>query len=190
MSTGTLTNLGTITNLIDALGNNLRTNIQTNEIRTLMQIASEIKTSDIHTISFVGDNPVVTTDSIGGASVVVPAAGTYNYADIKALISKNLSSNSVTREDAPVVVLNGTDQFGVGQTEADKLTSDGFNVTLVANAPDTSYTKTEVYQIGTGNTATATKLESLYKTTIKKTASPVPVNGDVRFVVIVGATNS
>lgn len=190
MSTGTLTNLSSVTKLIDALGNNLRTNIQTNEIRTLMQVASEIKTADIHTISFIGDNAVMTTDNINGASVVVPSAGTYDYSDVRSLLAKNLSNNAVTREDASVVVLNGTTQPGVGKTEADKLTAQGFSITSIDNAPDTSYTKTEVYQIGTGNSATAAKLVSLFKTTIKTTTPPIAVDANVKFVVIIGATNS
>lgn len=190
MSTGTLTNLSAVTKLIDAFGDNLRTNIQTKEIRTLMDIASKLKTTNIHSISFVGDNPIVTTDNVGGASVVVPAAGTYDYSDIRSLIAKNLSSNAVVRENASVVVLNGTEQAGVAQTEADKLTDQGFNISLVSNADSTSYVKTEVYQIGNGNTATAAKLKSLYKTTIKTTTSPVAVDAGVSFVIIVGTTNS
>lgn len=189
MSTGTLTNVGAVNGLIDALGDNLRTNIQTSEIRTIMQVASEIKTSDIHTISLVGDDPVVVTDNIDGASVVAPSAGTYDYSQIKALIAKNLTNNPVVHESAPIVVLNGTSQSGLGQTEADKLTAAGFNVTLVDNAPEGTYGKTEVYQIGKGNTATAKKLTSLFGVTIKITAPPVIVNGDVRFVVIIGAAS-
>ncbi|MEP6710636.1 MAG: LCP family protein, partial [Candidatus Saccharibacteria bacterium] len=42
-STGTLTDLGKVTGLIDALGKNLRTNIQTKEIRTLMGLGNDIK---------------------------------------------------------------------------------------------------------------------------------------------------
>lgn len=190
MSTGTLTNLGAVTGLIDALGNNLRTNIKTDEIRTIMQVASKIKTNDMHTISFVGDNAIVTTDNINGASVVVPSAGTYDYSDIRALISKNLTNNPVVHEAASIVVLNGTGQSGIGQTEADKLISKGFNITLVDNAPDGTYDNTEIYQIGTGNSATAKKLTSLFSVTIKKTTPPVVINGDVRFVIIIGsATN-
>jgi anionic cell wall polymer biosynthesis LytR-Cps2A-Psr (LCP) family protein len=184
MSAGTLTNLGAVSQLIDALGNNLRTNIQTNEIRTLMQIANEIKSSDIHSLSFIdGDSPLMGGDAN-------PSAGLYNYTDIQAFISKSLSSNQVIQESASTVVLNGTSQIGLGQAEADKLTAQGFNVTLVSNAPDDTYTKTVVYQIGTGNSATAAKLTSLYNITIIKTAPPMTVTGDVKFVVIIGAASS
>ena len=193
MSTGTLTNLGAVTKLLDSLGNNLRTNIQTNEIRTLMQVSSEIKQSDIHTISLTGDNgttSVVTSGSYNGESVVRPSAGIFEYSDIQAFIAKSLSSNPVVREAAPIVVLNGSGQSGYGQTKADILTKDGFNVSLVDNAPDGNYAKVEIYQIGQDNAGTAAKLSEMFKVTIKKTKPPVIVNGDVRFVIIFGAVTT
>ena len=184
MSTGVLTNLGAITQLVDALGNNFRTNIQTNEIRTLVQVAGEIKDKDIHTISLIdGDNPVMN----GSGN---PSAGQYVYTDIQALIQKNLSVNPVIREAAPIVVLNGSGQSGYGKTKADILTEDGFNVSLVDNAPDGNYAKVEIYQIGQDNAGTAAKLSEMFKVTIKKTKPPVIVNGDVRFVVIFGAVTT
>jgi len=190
LSTGTLTNLGAVTSLIKTLGDNLRTNIQTDEISTIMQVASEIDINDITTISLVGENSVVTTGMVNGSSVVVPRAGTYEYSDIRDLIFTIFSSNPISHEAAPVVVLNGTGQAGLGQTEADKLTSLGFTISLVDNAPGNSYAQNEVYQIGSDNEATASKLTNLYGVAIKNTAPPVTVNGDVRFVVIIGvATN-
>ena len=181
MSTGVLTNLGAVTNLVDALGTNLKTNIQMNEIRTLMQVVNDIKPGDIHSLDLF-ESGVMKGDGN-------PSAGVFNYDDIQAYIAKNLSSNPVIREAAPVVVLNGTGQAGFGQTKADNLIKDGFNVIHTDTAPDGMYGKVEIYQIGTGNTATATKLVDIYKVKIKKTAPPVSVNGDVRFVIIYGATN-
>jgi len=181
MSSGTLTNLGAISRLIDALGDNLRTNIKTNEIRTLIQVAGEIKSDDIHDISLIdGDNPVM--NGTGN-----PSAGKYEYDDIRALIKKNLSSNPIISEAAPVVVLNGSGQSGFGQTKADELAGLGYNVVLVSNAPDGNYGKVEIYQIGGGNTGTADKLSAMYGgVVIKKSTPPTTVNGDVRFVIIFG----
>lgn len=192
MTTGILTNLGAVTKLIDALGDNLRTNVETSEIRTLMQVASDVKSNDVKTLSLVGDdNAVVRAGSYGDASVVMPSAGIFDYSEIKAFIEKNLSSDPAVREAAPIVVLNGTGQAGFGKTKADALTAAGLNVVLVDNAPDGTYDAVEIYQIGTGNSGTAKKLSDIYKvTTVKKTAPPVTINGNVRFVVIFGATTS
>lgn len=191
MSTGTLTNLGAVSKLIDALGNNLRTDIQINEIRTLMQVAGEIKSSDIHAIDLsIGDNAVMRNDKINGASVVLPVAGKYQYDDIKAFIKKSLSNDPVVKEAAPIGVFNGTGQTGFGQTKADELTTAGYNVTSVGTAFSGTYDPVEIYQIGDGNIGTADKLTKLYNVIIKTTKPPVIVNGDVKFVIIFGATTS
>ena len=190
MSTGTLTNLGTVTKLIDSLGNNLRTNIQTKEIRSLTQVTNGIKTKDMHTLSLFGDeNALVKTGGYSGASVVMPSAGIYDYTDIQAFIKKSLSKDPVVREAAPIVVLNATGQSGFGQTKAYELTKKGFNVTSVDNAPDGVYDKVVIYQIGKSNNTTATKLSKMYNVVIKKTVPPVSVDQNVRFVIIFGAIN-
>jgi LCP family protein required for cell wall assembly len=190
-STGTLTNIGAVTKLIDTLGSNLRTNIQTKEIRTLMTVAAEIKTNDIHTISLIdGDNPVVKTGNYDGMSVVMPSAGIFDYSDIQAFIRKNLTNDPVAKEAAPIVVFNGTGQTGYGQSKADQLTQDGFNIAGVETAPDGTYDNVDIYQIGTGDTATAKKLASMYDVTLKTTAPTVTVDSSVRFVIIFGSTNN
>jgi len=189
MSTGILTNIGAIAKLIDTLGSNLRTNIQTNEIRTLMQVAGDIKTNNIHMLSLIdGNTSVVTTGNYGGASVVMPSAGIYDYSGIQAYINKNLNKDPIAKEAAPIVVLNGTDKAGLGQARADVLTKDGFNIVDVNNAPTGIYDPVEIYQISSGDTATAKKLTTLYDTTIKTIPPPVKVDSTVRFVIIFGAT--
>jgi LCP family protein required for cell wall assembly len=190
MSTGILTNIGAVTNLIDTLGSNLRTNIQTKEIRTLMQAGSDISTSDIHTLSLIdGDKAVVETGGYGGMSVVMPSAGIFDYSGIQAFIRKNLSNDPVAKEAAPIEVLNGTLQSGLGQTKADMLTGDGFNVTSVNNAPSGTYDNVEVYKIGSGYTATANKLAIKFNIKIKTTPPPLTVDSSIKFVLIFGATS-
>jgi anionic cell wall polymer biosynthesis LytR-Cps2A-Psr (LCP) family protein len=188
LSSGTLTNLGAVTGLIDALGNNLRTNIETKEIRTLMEVAQKIESSNIVSIDlYEKDNPMFTTGTLPGAgSSVYPKAGVGEYSQLQAYIAKKLTSNPVVREGANVTVLNGSGVAGVGQTVADTLTKQGFTIDEVANAPEGEYADIEVYQIGDGNPATASKLKELYAITIKTTTPPVSVTGETDFVVIVG----
>ena len=188
LSSGTLTNLGAVTGLIDALGNNLRTNIETKEIRTLMEVAQKIESSNIVSIDlYEKDNPMFTTGTLPGAgSSVYPKAGVGEYSQLQAFIAKKLTSNPVVREGANVTVLNSSGVAGVGQAVADTLTKQGFTIDEVANAPEGEYADIEVYQIGDGNTATAAKLKELYGITIKTTTPPVSVTGETDFVVIVG----
>jgi len=190
-TTGTLTNIGKITSLMDALGSNLRTNIQTSEIRTLAGLAANIKSSDIHSISLQdANNSVVKTGNYNGQSIVMPAAGMYDYSEIQSFVSQSLSTNPVVREDAKIVVLNGSGVAGVGQTLADKLTSSQFVVSTVANAPDGNYGDIEIYSLNSTKTATLSALKSLYpKATIKTSSPPLAVAGGTSFVIVVGSAN-
>lgn len=187
LSAGTLTNLGKVTGLIDALGNNLRTNINTNEIQTIMSLASEIESGAIKSLTLVDeDAPLVTTGPVGAASAVYPVAGMFDYSQIQAYVAKNSSSSPVVQEGAKVVVLNGTSAAGVAQREADKLTGAGYTVSAVDNAPEGSYQPIEIYRIGDRHSATATALAERYSVELKQSSPPLPVADDVSFVVVVG----
>jgi hypothetical protein len=191
VSTGTLTDLGKVTGLIDSLGNNLRTTFETSEIRTLMKLGSDIPSSSIKTLSLFGDeNSLVTSGNYNGASVVMPAAGIFDYSDIRTFLKQKLSTDAVTREGAQVVVLNGSGVAGVAQTEADKLTEAGFIVSEVGNAPEGTYGDVEVYQVGQGMTGTKARLESAFGVKTKTTAPPVEVAEGTNFVVIFGKDRS
>lgn len=188
LSAGTLTNLGKVTSIMNALGNNLRTNIDTKEIQTLMSIANETTDSAIASLTLVDEeDPLVSTCRVGTASAVCPLRGRYDYTAIQAYIKKNSVNNPVTKEDAKIVVLNGTGTTGIAKTEADALTAKGYTISAYDNAPDGTYEAVEIYKIGEGNTATAEALKARYSvTTIKTTTPPVAVGEDVSFVVVIG----
>jgi hypothetical protein len=191
VSTGTLTDLGKVTGLIDSLGNNLRTNFETSEIRTLMGLGADIPSANIKPISlYGGDDAVFTSGPYNGASVVMPAAGIFDYSQIRTFLKQKLSTDPVTREGANIVVLNGSGVSGVAQTEADKLTEAGFIVADVDNAPDGTYADVEIYQIGEGMAGTKARLESAFGVKTKTTAPPITVSEGVNFVVIFGKDRS
>lgn len=188
LSTGTLTNLGAVTGLIDALGNNLRTNIQTKEIRTLMNVAQEVKNADIVSLDFYGDeNRLFTTGTLPGAgSSVYPTAGLYDYSDLRAFIRKQLTSEPYIKEDSHISVYNGSGETGIAQLAAEQLEEKGFTIDTIDNAPEGTYQRVEVYQIADDKPATAKKLKELFSVTVKKSTPPVSVMGDTDFVVIIG----
>jgi hypothetical protein len=187
-SAGTLTNIGAVTGLMDALGNNLRTNFDAKEIRTLMTLGNDIKSDQIKSISLVEEgSELVTTGNVNGQSIVRPIAGLTDYSDIQSYIREQVSSDPVTKEKAGVDVLNGSETAGVAQRQADKLNEQGFIINDVGNAPDGQYDNVTIYQIGTGNPATAAKLKEVYGVEVQTTAPPFQVIGDAKFVVVFGA---
>lgn len=187
LSAGTLTNLGAVTGLIDALGNNLRTNIQTKEIRTLMDLAQKIENENINSLDFYSDeNRIFTTGPINGASSVYPAAGIYDYSELQAFILKELTAEPFVKESPQITVLNGSGVAGTAQTLADTLEAKGFIIDSVANAPEGTYESVEIYQINKDKTATAAKLKELYGVTIKTTTPLASVTGETDFLIIIG----
>ena len=187
VSAGTLTNLGAVTGLIDAMGNNLRTNIETKEVRTLMDFGTKLPGDKIMSLSLVEEgNMLVTTGNYNGQSIVRPIAGLTDYRDIRAYVDRELSSDPFVKEEPHLTVLNGSGEAGIAQTLADKLTDKGFIIDAVDNAPDGTYQAVEIYQISTEKTATAAKLKEMYGVAIKTTAPPVSVTGQTDFVIIVG----
>ena len=188
LSAGTLANPIAISNLMNALGNNLRTNIQTKEVQTLAGLGQDIASDSIIGLSFVGgeDGDLVTTGMYNGQSIVRPVPGLFSYSEIAAYINKNVNATAVSREGANVSVMNGGRAAGVAQTEADKLTDLGYVIDTVGNAPDGTFAKVEIYQIATDKPASAAKLEELYGVKVKTTAPPASVVGETDFLIILG----
>lgn len=186
MSTGTLTNPGKVSGLIDALGNNLRTNFETPEIRTLISLAQDIPSDQIHSISLIDAEPALFGGD--GNNNVIPTAGTYDYSDIQAYLKKKMNSSPVAKEAAHVIVLNGSGVAGAAQVEADKLTALGMEVDQVANAPSGTHTTNVIYKITKKDSTkpkTAEKLTTMYGATPVTTAPPIDVPASTDFVVIV-----
>jgi len=192
LSTGTLTNLGSVTKLIDALGSNLRTNIQTSEIRTLMSLGADIKSSDIQSVDLykTGEAQFTTEHIDSAGSVVVPSAGEFSYGPLQTYLKKHITSDPVAKEAPHVTILNGSGVAGAAQTEADKLTALNFTVDGTNNAPDGTYPPVTIYQINKSKPATAAKLKSLYNVTLLTTAPPVSVVGSTDFLIILGPASA
>lgn len=187
VSAGTLTNLGKVTGLIDALGNNLRTNIQTKEVRTLMDLGTKLPSESMISLSLNSEGDMlVTTGNYNGQSIVRPVAGLMDYSDIIAYVKRQITSDPFIKEEPHITVLNGSETAGVAQTVADMLEDKGFIIDTIGNAPDGTYDKVVIYQVNAEKTATAAKLKEIYGVTPKTTTPPVSVTGDTDFVIIIG----
>lgn len=187
VSAGTLADVGKVTGLIDALGNNLRTNFATAEIRTLIQLGQDTPSSSIQSLSLVKEGEELVASGMGG---VVPVAGSFEYAEIQAFIDKNLSSDPVTREAANIVVMNGTATAGLALTESGRLTEAGFTVSNATNAPTTDYETTTIYRINkTDKDGTAKALAKRYGVKLLTTDPGFTVDAGVDFIVIVGRSS-
>ena len=189
LSTGTLTDFSKITKLMDAMGENLRSNVETKEVRTIMSLASEITNDNIKRLSFVEeDNMLMTTGSVGGQSVVQPSAGLYDYSDIRAFLRKEIYATDVSKENASVIVLNSGTTSGLAQETADELEELGMNIIATDNVPEDYTEGANIYRLVAEDqkTATAKKLKELYEKEIKQGNPPFTIEAVADFVVIIG----
>lgn len=187
VSAGVLADFGKVSAVIDALGNNLRTTFETKEFRTLVSLAQDIKSEDIKSISLIdGDSPVVGTGMVNGMSVVRPNAGTFDYTQLQELIQKRLSSDPIVSEAAPIAIFNASGISGLAKIQADKLGLANYTVAQIDSITTVASKQYALYKIGEGNKGTAEKLQQLFGVKITSGKPPVTVNGDVRFVLIIG----
>ena len=102
LSAGTLANPITVNSLLDALGDNLRTNFKASEIQTLIDLAKKTKTSNMISLPLVdrgdGEKDLVTTGMLGDISIVRPAKGLYDYSDIIDYVQQSINANSMSNK--------------------------------------------------------------------------------------------
>ena len=189
VSAGTVTNIAKVTGLVDALGENLRTDFDTSEIRTLMSLAQDVPADKITSISLVDEeDPLVTNGNVAGQSIVQPVAGLFEYSAIKAYVNKKVNATAVTKEAAKVAVFNGANIEGYGGEQAARLEALGITVPVIDNAPAGSYKGVLVYDVATSKPATLKKILSTYSVTVQTGEPPVYVPTTIDIVVILGAT--
>lgn len=188
-SVGFLSNPLKVTQLLDSLGNNVRSNFDTSEIKTLIDVAKKTPSGSIHSISLIDQDPAILTtgQAPGGASIVRPVAGLYTYSGIRSFVKAQLNGDGAILKEAAVIdVLNATDTPGLAQTKADILANEGLKIGSVSNAPDGDYSSTKLYDLSNGSKpATKKKLEQLLGITTATEPAPSGLTSDASFVVVV-----
>lgn len=143
LSAGTYSNPNKISQLLDAFGNHVSTNMSIDHMLRMAEITKGIPSNKTKSLGFADPpNNLVTTANVGGQSVVVPRAGTGNFKAIQSFVRNELKDGYLKYENASVAVLNGTANSGVATAKADELKSFGYNVSTIADAPTKTYKKT------------------------------------------------
>lgn len=180
LSSGTLANPAKVAGIIDAIGSNLRTNFETSEIRTLAELAKDIPSASIQRINLL-DEKIMT-------AAAQPAAGVYNYTQLRAYLQKKLYATGISKEAAHVVVLNASGVAGAAQREADRLSELGLTIDAVGNAPEGNYPANTILQLDVEQQQplTVAKLKSIYGVETKVTTDPlIDVADTTDFVIVI-----
>ena len=184
---GIITNIAGVNTALQGIGDNLRSTLPADTIPTMLALGQEIPPTSFKSLDFVNAKPaLVTTAYMGDQSVVIPAAGLYNYYAIQKWIAKQMSADPAVLEGATIDVLNASGTPGKATTAANTLTNLGFTVGTVTNYT-TKVTGTEVYDLTAKNPQTSAALAKQFGVTV--TSGPpasYKAGSSTDFVVIIG----
>jgi LCP family protein required for cell wall assembly len=188
-TSGVLANPIKLSKLSDALGKNVKSDMELSQVRRLYDLTKKIGNSAITSVGLndVGGTNYLTSKRTNGQDTLIPAAGLDDYSDIRAGIRRLMSNNAIVRENANVVVLNATDVNGLASDNQDKLQAKSVNVTKIADARTTLTTSKIIDISGSKMPKTLALLKSVYGatnvTTTNDYASRYP---EADFIVLVG----
>jgi LCP family protein required for cell wall assembly len=181
-----------VAGLVDAVGKNITTNLQVNEIETLYTYMkkvddTKIDSYNINTLKGEDTTMLANYTSPDGQSALVPAAGVDDFTDIQAQIKKLFTADPVTKEGATVVVLNATDTVGLAMGQENKLIGKGMDVS-VDSASVNQATTTIVDNSAGEKPNTLAYLKKQYKATVVTDATLTRTYPTADFILILGQT--
>ncbi len=189
LSLGTFANPVKISQLIDAFGNHVQANLNTEEVMRLYDIGKNINSSDVASVGLADSpNNYVITDNMNGISIVRPRAGMDDFSEIQSYIRNALKDGFIANENASIAVYNGTNTPGLATKKATELKSYGYNITTIADAPTKTYTKTILVDLRGGQKKyTKHYLEQRLGVTAVNSLPGSTINpGTADFVIILG----
>ncbi|HUC89455.1 MAG TPA: LCP family protein [Patescibacteria group bacterium] len=196
LTAGTYTNPIKVSQLMSAFGDHISTDFNVNDAIRLAKIVKAIGPSNFKSIGLADPpNNYVQADMLSGISIVRPTAGIGDNSEIQNFIRNTLKDPYLAKENAAVVVLNGTSTPGLAGTKSDLLKSFGYNIVKTDTAPTQTYKKTVIVDLTNGQKPyTKSYLEKRLKVTA---TTKLPDNNisstGADFVIILGqdaTTNS
>ncbi|GAC1501302.1 MAG: hypothetical protein NVS1B10_05420 [Candidatus Saccharimonadales bacterium] len=136
VSAGVLANPTKLSSLSDAIGNNVKTDLNLSEVHRLYDISKKIDNNDIKSLSFNnvnGKNLLASYRSYDGQSALIPQLGIDRYTDIKSFIKRQSSTNPIVQEGATVTVLNSSDKSGLAVQYKSKLQAEDLTVEAIGD---------------------------------------------------------
>lgn len=190
------TNPITLLSIASSLGENINHSFNGDELKTAAEIAQDFNGGEVVSLPLISETDrsanYFTTGMISSVSAVIPTAGTYDYSQIQAYISKNTIGGEIVKEKAKISILNGTNYSGLAAQEQINLEKEGFNIQNIESAPKRDYAKTKVYYVKKDSkNATIKKLESKYSTKAEEIPSELSnFSKESEIVIVLGRDGS
>lgn len=201
-SLGTLANPAKLSGLVSAFGSNVQTDLSLSDASRIYSVFKKINNNDIQSISLAGTTTInsaaagtdslVTTGNLNGQSIVMPKAGLDNYDAIQAFVRGKLQDGYILKEQAKILVVNGTVQNGLAADTATTLKSYGYNVIGTASTAKQVLPSTVLVDLSHGRDKyTKHYLEDRFNTTAVTTMPDNTINTTgADFVVLLGNDES
>lgn len=165
-STGVLANPVALSKLFDSLGRNVKTDMKLSEVRRLYDLSKEVDNGKIKSYGLNdlnGKDYLTSYRTSTGQSALIPAAGLDDFSDIQRAIQRLMSTSKVVQEGAQVVVLNGTDTYGLAGNNEEILAKRGLNVIAIADAREPTSLTYIINASGGKLPATLSALKKVYQ---------------------------
>ena len=201
LTLGFLSNPAKISNLFNAFGNNLQTDLSLQNVIRLIQYVKNINLNNIQSYAFAygstNNHPksLLTgyIDPSSGQDALVSTDGVGVYTSLTNYYKQLTSNNPLVVESAPITILNGSSQVGLAQKEEAILKNQGYNVIGVADASKTYANSVIVDQSGGQEPLTLAVLKKEFSSQAQITnttnygqESYEAVNYESSFVMILG----
>lgn len=184
LSAGVLLNPKKLSNIINVLGDHIRTDMQLKEIQRFFELITDLDTSKITTK--VIDNSegglLVNSNNLGGY-YLVPKAGVNNFKAIQQFVHQYFSDPYLASENAKIEISNASGIKGLGSEVSDLLTGYGYNITKVASS-DKTFDRTMIYDYSGGKKPFTTQfLANRFSAEVKSQPKPSSSNIDISVVI-------
>ena len=179
-----------VSELVDAVGNNVKTNMQLNEIETLYTYMKKVNDNNIasyniNTLDGPNTTMLANYTASDGEEALIPAAGIDDFSAIQTQLQKIMSPSPLERESAVVEVLNGTDTVGLAQKQETTLDGKGMSVSI-ADAPATQTTTTIIDNSQGKMPNTLAYLKKQYNATVVVSNTLTTTYPSADFILILG----
>lgn len=179
-----------ISSLVDAVGKNVKTDLQIGELQSLFYYLKKVDNAKIDSYNIDtlkgGSTHLLTGDTIAGQSVQIPAAGIDDFTDIQMNLKKIFSAGPLVKENAGIVILNATDAIGLAKQQKNKLFDQGANVLLVGDA-NANQPKTTIIDNSQGQKPnTLAYLKKTYNATVVTDANLTANYPAADFILLLG----
>ena len=190
VSAGVLANPAKLSSLADAIGGNVKTDMNLSEVRRLYDLIKPIDPNSIASLGLNdagGKNLLSSYQSPDGQSALVPAAGIDEFSDIQRFIKQQTSSDPIARESAKIVLLNATDTSGLASKKRTTLQSKNLIVSDIADAKANQAVTTIIDNSGGKKPATKQLLMTQFAGSTVTVANPYKEIYDADFIILIGA---